>query len=129
LKLSNLSPEILERLKAFRFDRIIEKHEGPARWNSVLEYDEPEFMVIDSYHVLLPIEQETHPNITILRCIPSKDGKTLTLFLKDKTYVPDVEDEMFFAGRLAICEQVKDTDFYIAVVYHEWFIVENGGLG
>lgn len=44
MKLSNLSDETLNKIKSLRWDRIIEKHEGPERWSSVLKYDRPEFM-------------------------------------------------------------------------------------
>ncbi|MCC7449777.1 MAG: hypothetical protein IT324_20320 [Anaerolineae bacterium] len=128
MKLADLSPAVIERINSFRYDHIGEKHEGPERWSAVLEYYEPEFMQIDGYDVLLPIEGERHANITILRCILSADGQTLTLFLKDTTYNPAPEYEMFYTGRLAICEKMAGTDFYIATVYHEWFIVENAGL-
>lgn len=32
MKLSDLSPVVRERLNAMRYDRIIEKHEGPWSW-------------------------------------------------------------------------------------------------
>jgi hypothetical protein len=86
MKLSQFSPEVIEKIKSYRWDRILEKHEGPWSWESVLKYHQPELMEIDGKYVLLPISQEHHPNITILRCIPSADGNTLTLFLKDTTY-------------------------------------------
>jgi hypothetical protein len=40
MKLSDLSPEVLERIKSVRWDRIIEKHEGQEDWDSVLRYYE-----------------------------------------------------------------------------------------
>jgi len=70
-------------------DRIIEKHEGPERWESTLKYADPEFIEIAGYPVLLPVDREHHPNITILRCIASEDHRTLTIFLKDITHVTD----------------------------------------
>jgi hypothetical protein len=56
MKLTGLSPETLEKIKPVRWDRIIEKHEGPEDWESVLKYYEPEFMMIEGHPVLLPIE-------------------------------------------------------------------------
>lgn len=125
MKVSNLPPQTIEKIKSYRWDRIIEKHEGPEDWKSVLKYYDPEFMVINGYHVLLPVPQEQHPNITILRCIVGDNGKTLTLFLKDTTYVDNPDDEMFFAGFVAVCGKVPGEEFFIAIVYHEWFITEN----
>ena len=125
MELSALSPETLDRLKSWRWNRIIEKHEGPARWESTLRYAEPDFMTIGGRDVLLPIGREQHPNVTFVRAIVSDDGQVLTLFLKDTTYVTSQEYEMFEAGYLAICDRFPGEDFYVAVVYHEWFIVEN----
>ncbi|MBW4551510.1 MAG: hypothetical protein KME35_10420 [Aphanocapsa sp. GSE-SYN-MK-11-07L] len=107
-------------MKTIRWDRIIEKHEGPEDWGSVFRYHEPEFMMIDDHSVLLPIEQSRHPNITILRTIWSADGQSLTLFFKDTTY----EDDPFMSGYLAVCDKVPGEEFFLTVVYHEWFIIE-----
>jgi hypothetical protein len=129
MKVADLSPEIIGRIKTFRYDRIIGKHEGPWKWAYVLEDYETEFILVEGRDVLLPISGKNLPNITILRAIFSADGSTLTLFLKDTTYTHNPDDEWFDAGRIAICEKMRGTDFYIAVVYHEWFMVENEGLG
>jgi len=120
MKLANLSTDTLEKIKSVRWDRIIEKHEGPENWESVLRYYEPEFMEIEGRWVLLPIEREHHANITIIRSIGSADGNSLTLFLKDTTY----EDDPFFSGFMAVCDKVKDEDLFLAILYHEWFMIE-----
>jgi hypothetical protein len=120
MNLTDLFPETLEKIKTIRWDRIIEKHEGPEDWESVFRYSEPEFMMIDGHPVLLPIERSHHPNITILRTIWSVDGHSLTLFLKDITY----NDDPFMSGYLAVCDKVAGEAFFLAVVYHEWFIIE-----
>ncbi len=125
MNLTDLSPSAMEKLKSWRWDRIIEKHEGPERWEDTLRYNEPEFLLIDGYDVLLPVDRGQHPNITILRCIPSTDGSVLTLFLKDTTYVPNPQDEYFAAGYMAVCERLPGETFYAATVYHEWFMVDN----
>lgn len=128
MRLADLPAPTIEKIKAYHFDRIIEKHEGPARWASVLTYYDPEFMEIEGYQVLLPVVRENHPNITILRCIVSRDEQTLTIFLKDMTLKEFYEDdrywEMFGAGFVAICDKVAGEAFYIAILYHEWFITE-----
>ena len=36
MKLAELSPATIERIKSVRYDRIIEKHEGLEDWESVL---------------------------------------------------------------------------------------------
>ena len=99
MKLTDLSSETLNKIKARRWDRIIEKHEGPETWESVLRYAEPEFLEIDGRWVLLPLEQNHYANLTILRATWSEDGNSLTLFLKDTTY----DDDPFFSGYMAVC--------------------------
>ena len=68
MKVADLSPELIERIKAARWDRIIEKHEGPESWEYQLGYrseyvelteaDDAEFLEIDGYFVLLPVESD-----------------------------------------------------------------------
>lgn len=123
MKTTDLTPESLARIKARYFDRLIEKHEGPFRWEDVFQYDTPEFMQIGNYDVLLPLGINHHPNVTILRCLESSDASTLTLFLKDTTWVEPGQNEKFSAGFLAICERLPGETFYVASVYHEWFIL------
>ena len=125
MKLSDLPPDVIERIKSYRFDQILEKHEGPENWASVLRYFEPEFLRLSGYEVLLPVSRKQHPNIQMLRCIVGDGGKALTLFLRDTTYASSPEDEMFDAGRIAICERFEEQGFYLTIVYHEWFIIEN----
>ena len=125
MNLASLSPATRERLNTWRWDRIIEKHEGPERWGSTLRYTDADFMTVDGRDVLLPLDAEQRPNVTILRTVVSDDQRTLTIFLKDTTYVERPEDEFFMAGFVAICDKFPGEEFYVAVVYHEWFIIEN----
>lgn len=128
MKLADLPTEVVARIQSLNYDRILEKHEGPWRWADEFRYGKPEILLLDGRDVLLPIEQEQHPHITLLRSIVSSDGRTLTLFLKDTTYTGGSEDDWLDAGRLAICERLPETDIYVATVYHEWFIIENRNL-
>lgn len=120
MQLSELSLETLEKIKSVRWDRIIEKHEEPERWSSVLEYYEPEFLTIEGRSVLLPVEKSHHPNMTIPWAIFSQDGKALTLLLKDTTY----DDDWSTSGFMAVCEQVVGEEFFLATLYYEWFIID-----
>ncbi|WP_017302298.1 hypothetical protein [Nodosilinea nodulosa] len=120
MQLSDLTEESLDVIKSVRWDRIIEKHEGPEDWASVLEWYDIEFMMIEGRAVLLPVERSHHDNISILRTIWSADGNSLTLFLKDTTY----GDDWFMSGYMAVCDRMADHDFYLAILYHEWFIIE-----
>jgi hypothetical protein len=121
MRLKGLSPELRSRIAKLRWDRIIEKHEGPWDWKSDLDGDYVEFVQIGGLDVLLPIDKENHKNITIDRCIELKDGNTLTIFSHDRTYDPGIDMDML-AGRLAVCEKVPEQDWYIATVYHECWI-------
>lgn len=129
MQLADLSQECLDAIKSLRWDRIIEKHEGPERWDSVFRWADPEFMDIEGRLVLLPIERDRHSNITILRAIWSADGNALTLFLRDTTY----GDDWDVSGYMAVCDRMANQEFYVATLYHEWFIIERspvfaGGL-
>ena len=125
MKLADLSPETIEKIKPVLWDRIIEKHEGPEDWESVLRWYEPEFLTIDDRSVLLPVEKEHHSNITILRSIWSADGNSVTLFLTDTTYY---EDDPFMAGFMAVCDRVVGEEFFLAILYHEWFVIERSAV-
>ncbi len=133
MKLSDLSIEALEKIKLVRWDRIIEKHEGPETWKDVLRFEEPEFLEIEGYSVLIPVDKSHHPNITILRSILSGDKKSITLFLSDTTF----EEDPFFSGFMAVCDTIEDgcqghrvkgEDFFLAILYHEWFVIEREGF-
>ncbi len=122
MTIADLSPEVVEQIKHCRYDRIIEKHEGPETWAYALE--DADFVTFSGYDILLPIDKERHPNVSLLRLIVSEDRRTLTVFLKDTTHTEGPEDEMFSAGRLAVCDRFPGQDFYLTVIYHEWFIIE-----
>ncbi|MBD0325609.1 MAG: hypothetical protein ICV68_04220 [Pyrinomonadaceae bacterium] len=117
MKISDLPLEVVARLEQRQYDQIINKHEGPETWHSLTYY---EFINCNQYEVLLPIEKDHHPKITIRRVIVSDDYQSLTIFLEDTTY-----DEDNFAGRVAICNKFEDQPFFVAILYHECFIIEN----
>jgi hypothetical protein len=117
MRLEEVAPEYIKRVAKYRWDRIIEKHEGPWGWDYFLNANLVEFLSVDGFEVLLPVEKKHHPNITITRCIGSTDRQMLTIFLRDTTY-----DTGIFAGYLAVCEKVPDQEWYIAIVYHECWV-------
>jgi hypothetical protein len=124
MKVKDLSKETLQKVKAYRYDRLVGKHEGPEQWEDMFKYYEPEFLELEGKFVLLPLDKSRHVNITILRTIIDKEDKTLTIFLKDTTYSDSPDDELFMAGFVAICDGVLDENFFITIFYHEWFILE-----
>lgn len=117
MRLQNLSPELRSQVETMRWDRIIEKHEGPEDWKYLLKDDYVEFLHVDGFEVLLPVDKGKHANVKVLRCIVSKDGNTLTIFLEDTTYETGI-----FAGYLAVCERLPDQEWFIAIVYHECWV-------
>jgi hypothetical protein len=142
MKIKELSPTILATLKDKRYDRIVEKHEGPETWDWQLppseeriqelkkrykeigydfsEDNHAEFLLIAGVNVLLPIGSEHHENMTILHHFFSEDRQKIVLYIKDTTY----DDGMFGAGFVAICDKYPAESFYIATLYHEWFIID-----
>lgn len=128
MKVAHLSDQVLKKIRRLRYDRIIEKHEGPFDWKDELKYGSPEFMNIEGHAVLLPVDRKQHRNITTLRCIVSERQQSLTIFLKDTTFIDDPECAFFQAGFVAICDRVPREDFFVTVLYHEWFVVENKTL-
>jgi hypothetical protein len=142
MKIKELSPAILAELKDKRYDRIVEKHEGPQTWDWQLppskervqkmkemyqhsgydfsEDNHAEFMQIAGVEVLLPIGSDHHENVTILHHFFSEDRQKIVLYIKDTTY----DEGMFDAGFIAICDKYSTESFYIATMYHEWFIID-----
>ena len=66
MKLRDLSPEIIESLKALRYDRMVEKHES-YRWEWSLNHGDVEFLNLGGNDVLLPIPPESHVTIQFVR--------------------------------------------------------------
>ena len=119
MKVADIPPDIRQRISQRRFDRLIEKHEGPWSWEYDLKNDQVELLRVNNFEVLLPVEKEHHKNIAILRCIVGDGGQVLTIFLKDTTH-----DSRIFAGRVAVCEREAGEQWYVATLYHEWFILD-----
>lgn len=119
-----LSPEIIEKIRHCYFDRIVEKHEGPWDWDSVLRFDDLTFINAQGYRVLLPLDEEHYPHLTIHRCIPSQDEQSLTLFIQDTTYTEDLKYARWDSWFIAFCEKFPNENFYLATLYHEWYFVE-----
>lgn len=116
-----ITPQHIEKLASYRYDRIVEKHEGPWDWASTLEYKMACFITAGEFQVLLPVEEHHRANITLTRCVASADGQLLTIFLQDTTY-----DTGMFAGYMAVCERVPGEDWYVAIAYHECWISRLG---
>ncbi|MFD2570097.1 hypothetical protein ACFSUS_05585 [Spirosoma soli] len=137
MRVEDLAPQTLDRIKSSRWDRIMEKHEGPETWEwkfkgyqpddvifrMMPNFDQvaarPQFMQIGDHCVLLPVSRSHHPNITILHHFLSEDHTKLVIYLKDVTY----DDSLFGAGYMTICDRQPE-GFYLTTLYHEWFIID-----
>lgn len=123
-----LPTSALDKIRRYDFERFIRKHEGPESWRSFVKYYTLEFLGTEDKTVLLPVDLEQHANITILRTIVSKDEQSLTIFLKDTTHASLPDWEKFEAGFVAICDKVPGEEFFIAILYHQRFIIEEQQL-
>jgi hypothetical protein len=125
MKFADLSAATRQKIGKVEYDRILEKHEGPYDWNWVFRTaeraDDLEFFTIDNRPVLLPIDPEHYANVEILRAIWSADGNSVTIFLTDTTYY-SISDRI---GYLAVCEKVVGEEFWLAIIYHERFVIES----
>jgi hypothetical protein len=139
MRIENLSSQTLDRIKIKRnrWDRIIEKHEGPETWewkfkaylpeDMIFRWDpdfdpiaaRPQFIQIDVHWALLPVSRSHHSNITIWHHFRSEDHAKLVIYLKDTTY----DDSLFGAGYVAISDYQPE-GFYLTTLYYEWFIID-----
>jgi hypothetical protein len=140
MKVADLSEVTRQKIAKVRYDQIVEKHEGPFDWDCILDEEpeppifanrphsptprqqenNPEFLIIDNRPVLLPIPLKHHPNIKIVRTIWSADDNSVTIFLTDTTY----GSEWYEIGYLAVCDRVVGEELWLAIIYHEWFVIE-----
>lgn len=95
--------------------------ESPSPYYEETEEDLAEFLNFDGFNVLLPIPRSHHPNIRLIRLIPSIDKKTLTLFLHDsfhESWFTEIRDARY--GFLAVADlyQKFGCSFYLANYYH-----------
>ena len=141
MTVKDLSPNLLATLKKTRYDRIVEKHEGPATWSWELPDESrkeemkkmygdrdmgfdidahADFLEIGGVQVLLPVDNDHHENMTFLHHFFSEDRQKLVLYIKDTTY----DDDVWGAGFVAICDKYPNEPFYLATFYHEWYIID-----
>ena len=134
MQIKNLRPVTLATIKKMRYDRIVEKHEGPETWNWLLDvegekkkelaefykkaggdYDpspNAEFMEVGGVDVLLSVASDHHPNMTILHHFFSEDRSKIVLYIKETTYY----DDAFASGFVAICNKFPNEEFYITTL-------------
>jgi hypothetical protein len=120
ISINDLDEEAVTRIGSFRCDCLVEQHEGPWTWQRLVQDNAVDFVSIRGWNVLLPVGREHHASLEPVRCIFSEDAETMTLFLRDMTC-----DAGLSSDRLAVCERFPGEDWYIAVFYHEWTLIDN----
>jgi hypothetical protein len=145
MRLADLPPEVIADLSDhdnWRLDidpGFDSKHEFWMAWHHFIsipteepiyyqktEDDLAEFLNFNGYDVLLPVRREHHPDIRLIRLMPSADEKTLTLFIHD-SFFKDWFNDSWGAryGFLAIADRYQKfgCDFYIASYYHFAYLI------
>jgi hypothetical protein len=114
MKLSECSDKAIEKIKSHSWNQIVGRREASYAWGFVLDFENPELVDIEGYHVLLPMPKERFSRQTIRRCIPSIDGKTLVLSFQDLSFGDDSEP-LFFA----ICDKLPGEDIFLTTTLYE----------
>ncbi len=120
MKLSELSPEALQKISGYRYDQLIEKHEGPWNWSDCLKYEPPEFFPHEGFDLLLPIVADRNQYLSIHRLYHDPVQEVLTVFLEDSIY-PEVYGYPAPEPFLAVLFQVPGETFYLANFYHSMY--------
>jgi hypothetical protein len=95
--------------------------EEPPSYYQKTEEDLADFLTFDGFDILLPVPRTHHPQIRLIRLIPSADQQVLTLFLHD-SFSDDWFKDQWGAryGFLAVADRYQKfgCDFYLASYYH-----------
>jgi hypothetical protein len=90
------------------------------------EDDLAEFLTFDGFDVLLPVPRCHHPQIRLIRLIPSADRQAMTLFLHDSFHEDWFKDEWGArSGFLAVADRYQKfgCDFYLVSYYHFCYLL------
>lgn len=100
--------------------------EEPPLYYQKTEDDLAEFINFNGLEILLPISRTHHPDIELIRLIPSADGNTVTLYLHDAFYKDWFTDEWGARyGFLAVADRYEKfgCSFYLASYYHFCYLI------
>lgn len=144
MNLANLPQDVIQDLcqeDKWRLDidpGLDAKHEFFLSWQHFVALPEPspyykptdadlaDFLNFDGFEVLLPVERSHHPDMELVRLIPSADQQSLTLFLHDsfhKSWFQDTWAARY--GFLAVADRYQKfgCDFYLASYYHFSYLI------
>jgi hypothetical protein len=100
--------------------------EQPPSYYQKTEDDLAEFINFNGLEILLPVSRSHHPDIELIRLIPSADGNTVTLYLHDSFYKDWFTDECGARyGFLAVADHYEKfgCSFYLASYYHFCYLI------
>lgn len=103
------------------WEMFISLPEEPPSYYQRTEDDLAEFINFNGFEILLPVSRSHHPNIELVRLIPSIDNQTITLYLHDSFFEDWFTDEWGARyGFLAVADRYQKfgCDFYLASYYH-----------
>jgi hypothetical protein len=139
MKPTDLPTEVQEYIKRYSIGMFLEKHES---WSWKFQIDQSAFFTFDGYEVLLPIWEESRPNVSLIWLAVGADGNVITLYLEDTTVWDEIQSNPVYAHErtdgwmkqiytdfVAIGEKVPGQTFYITTFYHQGILSRQPGSG
>jgi hypothetical protein len=140
--ISDIPTEILNTIKKLRYDRILEKHEGPWTWESALKYDNACIVhfkdkneTFVEFTVLMPFPEHHKAQIKMVLCADAEHEEVKTIFFTCPSLAgyDETETNLQWCGFCAVCREVSipgagwfenAAPFYVTVLLHETFLIE-----
>jgi hypothetical protein len=140
--ISDIPTETLNAIKKLRYDRILEKHEGPWTWESALKYDNACIVQFKNknqtfveFTVLMPFPEHHKAQIKTVFCADAEHEGVKTIFFTCPSLAgyDETETNLQWCGFCAVCREISipGTDwlenaapFYVTVLLHETFLIE-----
>jgi len=121
--IAHLSRDQRRWLHALMFERVDGLVTG-NRWANWVGDDAPDradFLHVDGRAVLLPIEARRHPDIRVVQSMTSANQDLLVLLVTDTMFAANagLDPTDVWVAYLALCVQAPESDWYVAVAFHE----------
>jgi len=121
--LAHLSREQRNWLHSVTFERVDGLTTGNrwANWVDGAAHDRADFLSLNGYDILLPIEARHHPYIHVVQSMMSADQDVLVLFVKDTTFAAEsgLDPTDVWVAYFALCIRAPSSNWYVAVAFHE----------